>query len=164
MRISVLLVPAAVSLLGVRGELRAADAATTPPAPKRLNSEFGRVRILKAEGRWGRVRGGERVPVRMNVPIRAIVSVRNTGEARWTAPRNARGGKGSVYLEILGLPDAPRRQPLPNDVPSLGHIAFHDIIVTSNLSKPVDVQMRLICRGRGPFGKVFRVRLIPEPW
>jgi len=129
-----------------------------------LNAEFNRVRILKAEGRWGDVRNGDTVPVRMNVPIRAIVSVGNTAEATWIAPRNAKGGPGSVFLEITGAPDGPKRHALPDDVAYLGDAVYHDVIATSAISKPVTIQMRLVADQRAPFGQVFRLRLVPEPW
>lgn len=121
--------------------------------PKYLDAAFDIVELLDASGSWLRVANGGNVEMRAGAPIRVRVTISNLGEATLLPG----SGDGSVHLAIDIDGEVRATSPLPKPVPHLGSIAFDDVELTTAPSGPIEVNLRLLVRGRTPFGERYRL-------
>jgi len=129
---------------------------------KYLNAEFNSVEILLPDGKRAVVSKGGTVAVKKGQPVRFEVSVGNTGEPTWLAPRGRILSKGDVYLScsINGQPAA--NSPIRKNASRYRDTVFRDVLVSRALFAPLRVSLRLEAFRKASFGERFEFLLKPQ--
>lgn len=127
--------------------------------PKYLNAEFNYVRLRCSGGDWVDVQKGQTVTVPPRRRVELVVSVGNTGEARWVNPAGSGSAEGSVFLVSAPGSDLAVREPLPGDVPRYSDAVIGPFVLADSAAAATAVALRLDAQGRTPFGEQFWFRV-----
>ncbi len=123
--------------------------------PKFMNAEFGPVEFARGGAGWQEWDGGELV-AGAGQELRLRAGVLNSGEARWLAG----SGRGAVAL-LLRWAGRELRLPLREEVASLSSSTLPEVSL-GPVDRPFELEMRMVCEGRGPFGQRLRIPVRPD--
>ena len=130
--------------------------------PKYLNAEFNWLQILDASGKWVEAHNGATIRVAPGAIIKARVSVGNTQEATWLAPKTAIPGIGDVLLIATPASQLIGQWPLPQATPYLADADFGEITLSQGITQPARLELRMSALQRSEFGETRQFTLEPS--
>jgi len=129
---------------------------------KYLNAEFNRVTLMLRGKAKIEVSKGATVGVRKGERVRLAVSVVNTGEPTWLAPRGGRLSRGDVYLSCSINGKAAKNFPIRQNVQRYGDCEFQELLLSPAVLAPARVTLRMEAYQKATFGEKFEFSLNPE--
>ncbi len=128
---------------------------------KYLNAEFNGVRLQVGDGDWIEIHKGREVTVPRGQPVQLRVSVGNTGEPTWLAPRRTPISKGDVFLlcEVEGR--SAMRFPIPKNTARYEDIELPNVAIPA-LRDAARICLRMQAVQKASFGEKFTFTVSPE--
>lgn len=126
---------------------------------KYLNAEFNSVRLLRRRKASVELKKGEKLTVRKGQRVRLAVSVGNTGEPTWLAPRGGRLSRGDVYLSCSINGKAAKNFPIRQNVRRYRDCEFQELLLSPALLAPARVTLRMKAFQKASFGEKFEFSL-----
>ncbi len=130
--------------------------------PKYLNAEFNEVLVWDADGQWVDAEEGIVITVPSGKAVRCQISVGNTQEATWIAPREDLNQPGSVLLQTTSQSEVNGRWPLPTNTPYLADADFGEFVLADGITRPTRIELRMVAEGRTEFGEIRSFILKPR--
>jgi len=131
--------------------------------PKYLNCQFNFLKIKNREGVWEEVENRGEVNVEKNKAVEIRISLGNTGDAAWIAPKqNEPGVPGAVYLSSLPESEILLEWGISEDTPRMCDAVMDVQIPGNKIQKQTKIAIRLQAKDRAWFGEKMEFTLKPE--